>query len=62
MVKKEKWRNKNMAQGLLAGVANVDLFDPSTNELIVATKTLTDSGINMAITGEEARGGQGRIH
>ena len=37
-------------------------IDPSTNELIVATKTLTDSGINMAITGEEARGGQGRIH
>ena len=51
-----------MAQGLLAGVANVDLFDPSTNELIVATKTLTYSGINMAITGEEARGGQGRIY
>ena len=50
-----------MAQGLLAGVANVDLFDPSTNELIVATKTLTDSGINMAITGEEARGGQVNI-
>lgn len=48
-------------QGLLAGVANVDLFDKSTNELIVATKTLTDSGINMAITGEEARGGQGNI-
>lgn len=48
-------------QGLLAGVANVDLFDPSTNELIVSTKTLTDSGINMAITGEEARGGQGNI-
>lgn len=48
--------------GLLAGVANVDIFDPSTNELIVATKTLTDSSLNLSITGEEARGGQGRIH
>lgn len=45
-----------MAKGLLASVANVDLFD--NNNLIVSTKTLTDSGINMAISNEEARGGQ----
>lgn len=48
-------------QGLLAGVANVDLFEKGTGNLIVSTKTLVDSGINMAITGEEARGGQGNI-
>lgn len=49
-----------MATGLLAGVANVDLFD-GDNKLIVSTKTLIDSGLNMGITGEEARGGQGNI-
>lgn len=48
-----------MAQALLAGVANVDLFNQGTNELIVATKTLIDSGLNMAVNAEEARGGQG---
>lgn len=48
-----------MAKGLLASVANVDLFDNNNNlNLIVSTKTLTDSGINMAISNEEARGGQ----
>lgn len=47
-------------KGILAGVANVDLFDLATNDLIVSTKTLVDSGINMAITGEEARAGQGK--
>ena len=46
-----------MAKGLLASVANVDLFD-NNNNLIVSTKTLTDSGINMAISNEAARGGQ----
>lgn len=49
-----------MAKGLLASVANVDLFDSSEN-LIVSTKTLTNSGINMAINSEEARGGQSNI-
>lgn len=49
-----------MAKGLLASVANVDLFD-NDNNLIVSTKTLTDSGINMAISNEEARGGQSNI-
>lgn len=48
-----------MANGLLAGTGTVDLFDLNTNALIVSTKTLTDSGINMAISSEEARGGQG---
>lgn len=50
-----------MAKAMLAGVANVDFFDISTNALIVSAKTLTDSSISMAITGEEARGGQGNI-
>lgn len=49
-----------MAKGLLASVANVDLFD-NNNNLIVSTKTLTNSGINMAINNEEARGGQSNI-
>lgn len=48
-------------QGLLAGVANVDLFDLGTNELIASNKSLVDSGINLGITGEEARGGQGNV-
>lgn len=48
-----------MANALLAGVANVDLFDQTDNKLIVSTKTLTDSGLNMAVNAEEARGGQG---
>lgn len=50
-----------MAKALLAGVANVDLFDISNSQLIVSTKTLTDSSLNMATTGEEARGGQGNV-
>lgn len=50
-----------MAKGLIAGSANVDFFDPSSNALMASSKTLIDSGLNMAITGEEARGGQGNI-
>lgn len=50
-----------MAKGLIAGSANVDFFDPSNNNLMASSKTLIDSGLNMAITGEEARGGQGNI-
>jgi hypothetical protein len=49
-----------MANALLAGVANVDLFEQGTDALIASAKTLTDSGLTMGITGEEARGGQGR--
>ena len=42
----------------LAGVGNVQLFDPSTGDLIVTSKTLTDSGMNFSVTAEDIRGGQ----
>lgn len=48
-------------KGLIAGSANVDFFDPSNDTLMASSKTLIDSGLNMSITGEEARGGQGNI-
>lgn len=47
-----------MAKGLLAGSADVDFFD-SNNNIIAHSRTLTDSGLNMAINSEEARGGPG---
>ena len=50
-----------MAKGIIAGVATVDFFDPSNDNLMASSKTLTDSGLNMSITGVEARGGQGNI-
>lgn len=50
-----------MARALLAGVANIKFFDIATSDLIVVANTLTDSSINMAVTGEEARGGQGNV-
>ena len=45
----------------MAGVGVVQLFDPSTEALISTSKTLTESAINMAVTAEEARGGQGNV-
>lgn len=42
---------------VLAGVGSVELFDPSTGELILTSKTLTDSGINFSVTAEDIRGG-----
>lgn len=48
-------------KGIIAGSANVDFFDPSNDTLMASSKTLIDSGLSMAITGEEARGGQGNI-
>ena len=44
---------------LLAGVGTVQLFDPTTNALILTTKTLTDEGLNFSSSAEEARGGMG---
>ena len=44
---------------LVAGVGSIQLFDPSTNALILTSKTLTDEGINFGSTSEEARGGMG---
>lgn len=44
---------------LVAGVGSVQLFDPSTNALILTSKTLTEEGLNFSSTAEEARGGIG---
>jgi hypothetical protein len=46
---------------IMAGVATVDLLDPSTNALIVTTKTLTESGLNMSVSSEEIRGSTGNV-
>lgn len=42
---------------ILAGVGNVQLHDPSTGDIIVSSKTLTDSGISFTLTAEDIRGG-----
>lgn len=42
---------------ILASVGTVTLFDPSTGEEIVTSKTLTESGINFSVTAEDIRGG-----
>ena len=42
---------------ILAGVGDIQLFDQSTGEIIVTSKTLTDSGINFSVTAEDIRGG-----
>lgn len=44
---------------LVAGVGTIQLFDPSTNALILTSKTLTEEGFNFSSTAEEARGGAG---
>lgn len=43
---------------VLAGVGDIQLFDQSTGEIIVTSKTLTDSGINFSVTAEDVRGGK----
>jgi len=47
-----------MAKGLLSGSGIVNFYD-SNNNLIVSSPTLIDSALNLTITKEEARGGQG---
>ena len=42
---------------ILAGVGDIQLFDQNTGEIIVTSKTLTDSGINFSVTAEDIRGG-----
>lgn len=42
---------------VLASVGTVQLFDQSSGDLIVTSKTLTDSGINFSVTAEDIRGG-----
>ena len=43
---------------ILAGVGDIQLFDQGTGEIIVTSKTLTDSGINFSVTAEDIRGGK----
>lgn len=47
-----------MAKGLLSGAGIIECFD-SNNNLIMSSPTLIDSALNLTITKEEARGGQG---
>lgn len=42
---------------ILAGVGTIQLFDPSSGDLIVTSKTLTESGISFSVTEEEIRAG-----
>ena len=42
---------------ILAGVGTLQLFNPSTGDLIVTSKTLTESGLSFTVTAEEIRGG-----
>lgn len=43
---------------ILAGVGDIQLFDQSTGDIIVTSKTLTDSGISFSVTAEDIRGGK----
>lgn len=45
-----------MANYILAGVGNIDLYNQG--DLIATSKTLTESSISVEVTGEEIRGGQ----
>ena len=42
---------------ILAGVGTIQLFNPSTGDLIVTSKTLTESGLSFTVTAEDVRGG-----
>lgn len=46
---------------LVASVGVVRLFDPSNDALICVANTCTTTGINLGVTAEEARGGQGNM-
>ena len=46
---------------LVASVGVVRLFDPSNDALICTANTCTTTGINLGVTAEEARGGQGNM-
>ena len=43
---------------ILAGVGDIQLFDQGTGDIIVTSKTLTDSGISFSVTAEDIRGGK----
>lgn len=45
-----------MANYILAGVGNIDLYNQG--DLIASSKTLTESSISVEVTGEDVRGGQ----
>lgn len=42
---------------ILAGVGTIQLYNSSTGDLILTSKTLTDSGISVGVTAEDIRGG-----
>ena len=42
---------------ILASVGAIQLFNPSNGDLIVTSKTLTESGLSFTVTAEEIRGG-----
>ena len=46
---------------ILAGVGDIQFFDQGTGDLIVTSKTLTDSGISFSVTAEDIRGGKQTI-
>lgn len=43
----------------LASVGVLELYNKETGDLILTSKTLTDSGINFSVTAEDIRGGEG---
>jgi hypothetical protein len=48
-----------MAKFILAGTGRVDMYSPNYTDYIGSSKTLTESGISLAVTAEEIRGGLG---
>ena len=48
-----------MAKFILAGVGRVDMYTQGFTDYIGSSKTLTESGISLAVTEEEVRGGLG---
>lgn len=46
-------------KGILCSVGTLQLFDIGTQALVLSAKTLSESSINMEVSTEEARGGEG---
>lgn len=46
-------------RAILASVGTVQLFDPSTGDLIVTSKTLTESSLSFSVDPNEVQGGEG---
>ena len=47
---------------ILAGVGDIQLFDQSTGEIIVTSKTLTASGSNFSVTAEDIAAALTRVY